>query len=61
MFGRLGPLELFVILIIVLLILGPQRLAGAGKALGRAIGEFRRASKEPDAEDGKSADQKPGG
>lgn len=51
MFGRLGPLEIIIIFAIVLLILGPQRLVGAGKALGRSIGEFRRASKDPDSAD----------
>lgn len=45
MFGWLGPLELVIILVIVLVIMGPQRLAGAGKALGRAIREFRTSTK----------------
>ncbi|HCW50931.1 MAG TPA: twin-arginine translocase TatA/TatE family subunit [Clostridiales bacterium] len=53
MFSRLGPLELVIIFVIILMILGPHRLVGAGKALGRAIGEFRRAAKEPEAGEAK--------
>lgn len=48
MFSRLGPLELIIIFVIILMILGPQRLVGAGKALGKALGEFRRETKPED-------------
>lgn len=48
MFSRLGPLELVIIFVIVLMILGPQRLVGAGKALGKALGEFRKETKSED-------------
>jgi len=54
MFGRLGPLELIIILVIVLVILGPQRLAGAGKAIGKAIREFRSSTKGEDEEASKA-------
>lgn len=54
MFGRLGPLELIIILVIVLVILGPQRLTGAGKAIGKAIREFRSSTKGEDEEDSKA-------
>lgn len=54
MFGRLGPLELVIILVIVLIILGPQRLSGVGKALGKTIREFRSTSKSDDEEEPKA-------
>lgn len=36
-----GPIELLVVLGIALLIFGPKRLPGAGKALGQGIREFK--------------------
>lgn len=38
---EIGIPELLIILVIVLIIFGPGRLAGAGTALGQAIREFR--------------------
>ncbi|MCK4778495.1 MAG: twin-arginine translocase subunit TatB [Actinomycetia bacterium] len=43
MFG-LGPTELVVILVIALLIFGPKRLPEMGKAVGKAIGEFKKTT-----------------
>ncbi len=45
----LGPTELIIILVIVLLIFGAGRLAEVGGALGRGIREFRSAV-DPDDE-----------
>lgn len=45
MFG-LGPTELIIIGIIVLLIFGAKRLPDVGKGLGGAIREFRNVKKE---------------
>lgn len=39
---RLGPLELFIILIIVLLLFGVGRIGRIGADLGTAIREFRK-------------------
>jgi sec-independent protein translocase protein TatA len=38
---NIGPLELGVILLIVLLIFGPKRLPGLGKQLGTGMREFK--------------------
>lgn len=41
--------ELILVLAIVVLLFGPQRLAGAGEALGKGIREFREAISSDDA------------
>ncbi|GAB6087048.1 twin-arginine translocase TatA/TatE family subunit [Alkaliphilus crotonatoxidans] len=41
MFGRIGAMELILILIIALVIFGPSKLPAIGKAMGQAIGEFK--------------------
>ena len=43
---NIGPLELIVIFIVVLLIIGPKKLPELARALGRALGEFKRATDE---------------
>lgn len=47
MFG-FGTMELLVILVIVLIIFGANRLPEIGGGLGRAIQNFRKATSEPD-------------
>ena len=44
--GSVGTPEILLILVIALLIFGPQKLPEMGKSLGRAIREFKRASQE---------------
>ena len=39
--GDIGIPELLIILVIIIIIFGPSRLAGAGRALGEAIRGFR--------------------
>lgn len=46
MLGSLGFAEIAFIMVLALLIFGPKRLPEAGKMVGRAMGEFRRASNE---------------
>ncbi len=47
MFG-LGMPELIVILVIVLVLFGANRLPEMGKGIGQAIRNFRKATSEPD-------------
>lgn len=46
-----GPTELIIILVIVLVIFGAGRLADVGKGLGKSIKEFREATKEDEKPD----------
>jgi len=40
-FNSIGPTELIIVLVIVLLIFGPKRLPGLGKQLGTGMREFK--------------------
>ena len=51
MLGRLGPTELIIILVVVILIFGVGKLADVGGALGRGIKEFRKTVRDEDGED----------
>jgi sec-independent protein translocase protein TatA len=48
---NLGPMELLLILIIVLVVFGAGRLPQLGKGLGEGIRNFKRAMKEGESED----------
>lgn len=37
----IGPLEILLILFVVLLIIGPRRVADLGRALGRGVRDFK--------------------
>ncbi len=41
MFNQIGPLEIVVVLVIVLLIFGPKRLPQLGRQMGRGMREFK--------------------
>lgn len=44
MFPNLGMSEVVLILVIAMVVFGPKKLPDMGKALGRTMNEFRRAS-----------------
>lgn len=60
MFNSIGPTELIIVLVIVLLIFGPKRLPGLGKQLGSGMREFRDSvtgkSKDDDDDDDRHTD-----
>ncbi len=41
--GGMGPVELVIILVIVLLIFGPMKLPQIGEAIGKSVRSFRKA------------------
>lgn len=53
--GGIGPLELGIVLVIVLVVFGPKRLPGLGRSLGSGMREFKDSitgsSKRDEAED----------
>jgi TatA/E family protein of Tat protein translocase len=44
MFGSLGVPELLLIFVVILIVFGPRRIPEIGKTLGKALGEFRKAT-----------------
>jgi len=44
MFGSLGLPELMLIFIVALIVFGPKRLPDIGRTLGKALGEFKKAT-----------------
>jgi TatA/E family protein of Tat protein translocase len=44
MFGSLGIPELILIFIVALIVFGPKRLPEIGRTLGKAMGEFKKAT-----------------
>jgi len=49
MFGTLGPLEIILIFLAIVLLFGAKKLPEIGKGMGRAITNFKRSMKEPDS------------
>ncbi len=65
-FGNFGPLELFIILVIVLVLFGARRVPEIGASLGKGIREFKRSINDvqrqvTDEVDEKRIDRLPGG
>jgi sec-independent protein translocase protein TatA len=48
--GGLGPVELIIILVIILLIFGPMKLPQIGDALGKSVRHFRKGVSGKDDE-----------
>lgn len=59
---RIGPQELIIVLIIVLVIFGPKNLPKLGKMFGKTINGFKKGMEDEDAEQSeetvKKADKK---
>ncbi|MDQ3631864.1 MAG: twin-arginine translocase TatA/TatE family subunit [Actinomycetota bacterium] len=56
---NIGPMELIIVLVVVLLVFGPKRLPGLGKQLGSGMREFKdsitSSSKDDDDETARPA------
>ena len=50
-FQGIGPLELAIVLVIVLVIFGPKRLPALGRQLGSGMREFRDSIRSREADD----------
>ncbi|MCX5859803.1 MAG: twin-arginine translocase TatA/TatE family subunit [Proteobacteria bacterium] len=48
MLGNIGPTELIIILVIVLIIFGAGKLPDVGTAIGKGIRNFKKATKDDD-------------
>ncbi len=57
MFRDIGPVEIGLILLVILIIFGAGKLPQVGSALGKSIREFRKAS-HGDYDEGKNEDSK---
>ena len=58
MFGRLGPTELIILLVIVLLLFGPGRIGKIAGELGKGIKSFREGLSNNEDSDDQSTDSK---
>ncbi len=63
MFGKLGPMELVLILVIALVVFGPSKLPDIGKAFGKTIREFKhhasKISEDVDISEDLTLDEEP--
>lgn len=60
--GALSPTHLIVVLVVALLVIGPDKLPETGAALGHAVRELRRAmADEPSPPEGDMSMPKPHG
>jgi sec-independent protein translocase protein TatA len=58
-FNSIGPTELIIVLVIVLLIFGPKRLPGLGRQLGGGMREFKDSIQRKGGEDDDEDDETP--
>ena len=56
---NIGPLEIAIVLVIVLLIFGPKRLPGLGKQLGTGMREFKESITGKGDKDDRDDDDRP--
>ena len=50
LFGPIGPPEMIIIFVAVLLLFGAKRLPQLARSMGKSMGEFRRAKEEFESE-----------
>ena len=49
----IGPLEIFLILVVIMIIFGVGKLPSVGKGMGQALKEFRSSVKDKDEDENK--------
>jgi sec-independent protein translocase protein TatA len=49
--GSLSPIHWLIVIVVILLVFGPSRLAGVGKGLGEGIRSFKKGLNEDGKED----------
>jgi sec-independent protein translocase protein TatA len=64
MLGGLGPTELIIVLVIILVVFGAGKLPDIASGLGKGLRDFKKVMQEPDAtdsdaSDGESPEEKP--
>jgi sec-independent protein translocase protein TatA len=57
LFGPIGPTELLLILLIVVIIFGARRLPELGKSLGEGIKNFRKSISGKDKDEGSNSEK----
>jgi sec-independent protein translocase protein TatA len=57
--GSLSPIHWLIVIVVVLLLFGPGRLAGVGKGLGEGIRSFKKGITEDADDEAKNATPEP--
>lgn len=57
--SKIGPFELIVILVVVLLIFGPNKLPELGKSVAKTINEFKKSINSDDKKEDNAVETKP--
>jgi sec-independent protein translocase protein TatA len=57
-FGPVGPMELLLIVLIIVIIFGARRLPELGKSLGQGIKNFKKSVSNPEEEEKSSSEKK---
>ncbi len=57
--GRIGPWEIVIIVVLVLLFFGPKKLPEFGAAIGEFFKRFKKASREAEEEFKKAVEDRP--
>lgn len=50
MFGRIGPVEIFFIFLVLLLLFGARRIPEIARSLGKALREFKKGVRDAERE-----------
>lgn len=57
-FGPVGPMELLLIVLIIVIIFGARRLPELGKSLGQGIKNFKKSVSTPEEEEKSNSEKK---